>query len=177
MSDNTPIIIQGLTVSKGIILGQCKLLQHGQSDYRKEKINNNQVPRELKRLDSAKRKSLVELKKIKNKLKPNVRKNIGMFLDTHIMLINDKNFTRNVKKNIKDKLLCADWAIYEEYLSIKSSFDGMRDLYIKQRIEDINHIVKLLLKNLKKNIQIKIMFQDHHIGLDGDCCQMKLNFG
>ena len=151
MSDNTPIIIQGLTVSKGIILGQCKLLQHGQSDYRKEKINNNQVPRELKRLDSAKRKSLVELKKIKNKLKPSVRKNIGMFLDTHIMLINDKNFTRNVKKNIKDKLLCADWAIYEEYLSIKSSFDGMRDLYIKQRIEDINHIVKLLLKNLKKN--------------------------
>ena len=151
MSDNTPIIIQGLTVSKGIILGQCKLLQHGQSDYRKEKIKNNQVPRELKRLDSAKRKSLVELKKIKNKLKPNVRKNIGMFLDTHIMLINDKNFTRNVKKNIKDKLLCADWAIYEEYLSIKSSFDGMRDLYIKQRIEDINHIVKLLLKNLKKN--------------------------
>ena len=151
MSDNTPIIIQGLTVSKGIILGQCKLLQHGQSDYRKEKINRNQVPRELKRLDSAKRKSLVELKKIKNKLKPNVRKNIGMFLDTHIMLINDKNFTRNVKKNIKDKLLCADWAIYEEYLSIKSSFDGMRDLYIKQRIEDINHIVKLLLKNLKKN--------------------------
>ena len=151
MSDNTPIIIQGLTVSKGIILGQCKLLQHGQSDYRKEKINRNQVPRELKRLDSTKRKSLVELKKIKNKLKPNVRKNIGMFLDTHIMLINDKNFTRNVKKNIKDKLLCADWAIYEEYLSIKSSFDGMRDLYIKQRIEDINHIVKLLLKNLKKN--------------------------
>ena len=151
MSDNTPIIIQGLTVSKGIILGQCKLLQHGQSDYRKEKINKNQVPRELKRLDSAKRKSLVELKKIKNKLKPSVRKNIGMFLDTHIMLINDKNFTRNVKKNIKDKLLCADWAIYEEYLSIKSSFDGMRDLYIKQRIEDINHIVKLLLKNLKKN--------------------------
>ena len=151
MSDNTPIIIQGLTVSKGIILGQCKLLQHGQSDYRKEKINSNQVPRELKRLDSTKRKSLVELKKIKNKLKPNVRKNIGMFLDTHIMLINDKNFTRNVKKNIKDKLLCADWAIYEEYLSIKSSFDGMRDLYIKQRIEDINHIVKLLLKNLKKN--------------------------
>jgi len=151
MSDNTPIIIQGLTVSKGIILGQCKLLQHGQSDYRKEKIKNNQVPRELKRLDSAKRKSLVELKKIKNKLKPSVRKNIGMFLDTHIMLINDKNFTRNVKKNIKDKLLCADWAIYEEYLSIKSSFDGMRDLYIKQRIEDINHIVKLLLKNLKKN--------------------------
>ena len=151
MSDNTPIIIQGLTVSKGIILGQCKLLQHGQSDYRKEKINSNQVPRELKRLDSTKRKSLVELKKIKNKLKPSVRKNIGMFLDTHIMLINDKNFTRNVKKNIKDKLLCADWAIYEEYLSIKSSFDGMRDLYIKQRIEDINHIVKLLLKNLKKN--------------------------
>ena len=151
MSDNTPIIIQGLTVSKGIILGQCKLLQHGQSDYRKEKINKNQVPSELKRLDSAKRKSLVELKKIKNKLKPSVRKNIGMFLDTHIMLINDKNFTRNVKKNIKDKLLCADWAIYEEYLSIKSSFDGMRDLYIKQRIEDINHIVKLLLKNLKKN--------------------------
>lgn len=151
MSDNTPIIIQGLTVSKGIILGQCKLLQHGQSDYRKEKINKNQVPRELKRLDSAKRKSLLELKKIKNKLKPSVRKNIGMFLDTHIMLINDKNFTRNVKKNIKDKLLCADWAIYEEYLSIKSSFDGMRDLYIKQRIEDINHIVKLLLKNLKKN--------------------------
>ena len=33
------------------------------------------------------------------------------------------------------------------------------------------------LKNLKKNILIKIMFQDLLIGLDGDYYQMKLNFG
>ncbi len=73
-----------------------------------------------------------------------------------IMLINDKTFIGKIKKNIKNKLRCADWAIFEEYLEIKSSFDEMQDAYIKQRIEDIYHVVKMLVKNIRHSKSKKI---------------------
>ena len=133
-SNTTPIILHGLRVSKGVVLGKCKLYTHGQADYQKRSIKKNQIDSEIKKFEDSIKITLTELKNIKRKIKPNARKNIGIFLDTHIMLIHDKTFIGKIKKNIKNKLRCADWAIFEEYLDIKSSFDEMQDAYIKQRI-------------------------------------------
>ena len=155
-SNTTPIILHGLRVSKGVVLGKCKLYTHGQADYQKRSIKKNKIDSEIKKFEDSIKSTLTELKNIKRKIKPNARKNIGIFLDTHIMLINDKTFIGKIKKNIKNKLRCADWAIFEEYLEIKSSFDEMQDAYIKQRIEDIYHVVKMLVKNIRHSKSKKI---------------------
>ena len=38
MKNNSPIIIRGLPVSKGIAIGQCRVLEHGQNIIEKQQI-------------------------------------------------------------------------------------------------------------------------------------------
>ena len=155
MNSNTPIIVKGLTVSKGIVIGKCKRYEHGQNDYQKKFINKKEVKRETEKFNKSVGVTLKEIYSIKDKLKPSLRNNVGIFLDTHIHLINDKSFLNNITKNIEEKYYCADWAINDEFQSIKSSFAEMKDTYIKQRIEDIKHIVNLLIKNIKQTTKRK----------------------
>ncbi len=155
MNSNTPIIVKGLTVSKGIVIGKCKRYEHGQNDYQKKFINKKEVKRETEKFNKSVKVTLKEIYSIKDRLKPSLRNNVGIFLDTHIHLINDKSFLNNITKNIEEKYYCADWAINDEFESIKSSFAEMKDTYIKQRIEDIKHIVNLLIKNIKQTTKRK----------------------
>ena len=148
MKNNAPIIIRGLPVSKGIAIGKCRVLEHGQNIVEKQKIEKKDINKELNRLEKALKTTLVDLKKIKRNISPSIKKNIGLFLDTHILLIKDDEFILNVKNKISSKLYSSEWSLYDEYLSIKSSFDDMEDDYIKQRIEDVSHVVKMILKNL-----------------------------
>ena len=99
------------------------------------------------------KKTLAELAIIKSKISPSIKKNIGLFLDTHILLVSDKIFLDSIKSRITENLNSSEWAIHTEYLNIKESFENIEDLYIKQRIDDVNHVAKMLLNNLiiKKN--------------------------
>ena len=155
MNSNTPIIVKGLTVSKGIVIGKCKRYEHGQNDYQKKFINKKEVKRETEKFNKSVKVTLKEIYSIKDRLKPSLRNNVGIFLDTHIHLINDKSFLNNITRNIEEKYYCADWAINDEFQSIKSSFAEMKDTYIKQRIEDIKHVVNLLIKNIKQTTKRK----------------------
>ena len=150
MNNLTPIIIKGLTVSKGIVIAKCQRYEHGQNDYQKKLIKKNEVHKEIKKFNKSVEITLKEINTIKNKLSPSLKNNVGIFLDTHIHLINDKSFLSNIQKKIEEKFYSTDWAIDDEFQSIKSSFSEMKDSYIKQRIDDINHVVKLLIKNIKQ---------------------------
>ena len=155
MNNRTPIIIKGLTVSKGIVIAKCKRYEHGQNDYQKKLINKKEVLKETKKFNKSVEITLKEINAIKDKLKPSLKNNVGIFLDTHIHLINDRSFLNSIRKNIEKKFYCAEWAIHDEFQSIKSSFAEMRDVYIKQRIEDIKHVVNLLIKNIKQTKKSK----------------------
>ena len=99
-------------------------------------IKKNQVRDELKKLDDAIKSTISNLKKIKDKINPSIKNNIGLLFDTHIMLVNDTGFIGNIKNRIKNNLNSPEWAIYSEYLSIKESFDDIDDTYFKQRIDE-----------------------------------------
>ena len=193
MNNLTPIIIRGLTVSKGIVIAKCQRYEHGQNDYQKKFIKKNEVQKEIKKFNKSLEITLSEINAIKNTLTPNLKNNVGIFLDTHIHLINDKSFLSNIRNNIEEKFYATDWAIDDEFQSIKSSFSEMKDNYIKQRIDDINHVVKLLIKNVKQtkksknnilaNIKNMILITDDLspadvlIAYQSKCCGLVSEFG
>ena len=170
MKSKSPIILKGLPVSKGIAIGRGYVIDHGKNIVKEKYIKKNQVRDELKKLDDAIKSTISNLKKIKDKINPSVKNNIGLLFDTHIMLVNDTGFIGNIKNRIKNNLNSPDWAIYSEYLSIKESFDDIDDTYIKQRIDDVSHVVNMILKsfkikkttksNKKKNLEDLIIVTD-----------------
>lgn len=149
MKSKSPIILKGLPVSKGIAIGRSYVIEHGKNIIKEKYIKKNQIRDELIKLDDAIKSTISNLKKIKDKINPSVKNNIGLLFDTHIMLVNDTGFIGNIKNRIKNNLNRPDWAIYSEYLSIKESFDDIDDTYIKQRIDDVSHVVNMILKNFK----------------------------
>ena len=170
MKSKSPIILKGLPVSKGIAIGRGYVIEHGKNIVKEKYIKKNQVRDELKKLDDAIKSTISNLKKIKDKINPSIKNNIGLLFDTHIMLVNDTGFIGNIKNRIKNNLNSPEWAIYSEYLSIKESFDDIDDTYIKQRIDDVNHVVSMILKsfkikkttksNKKKNLEDLIIVTD-----------------
>ena len=153
MKNTSPIILKGLPVSKGITMGMAHVIEHGNNIIEEKYIEKKLVSKEIKRLKTTFKKTLIELDIIKSKISPSIKKNIGLFLDTHILLVSDKIFLDSIKSRITENLNSSEWAIHAEYLNIKESFENIEDLYIKQRIDDVNHVVKMLLNNLiiKKN--------------------------
>ncbi len=161
MKNTSPIILKGLPVSKGISIGIAHVIEHGNKVIEEKYIEKKLVSKEIKRLKTTFKKTLAELAIIKSKISPSIKKNIGLFLDTHILLVSDKTFLDSIKSRITENLNSSEWAIHTEYLNIKESFENIEDLYIKQRIDDVNHVVKMLLNNLiikkdKVNIISKI---------------------
>ena len=148
MKNTSPIILRGLPVSKGISIGIAHVIEHGNNVIEEKYIEKKLVPKEIKRLKTTFKKTLTELDIIKSKISPSIKKNIGLFLDTHILLISDKTFLESIETRIKENFNSSEWAIHTEYLNIKESFENIEDLYIKQRIDDVNHVVKMLLNNL-----------------------------
>ena len=75
MNKLSPIILNGLSVSKGIAIGKCKIIEHGQRNIEKSILKKNEdIKKELLKFDNAHKSTLDELKKIKNKIKPSVQK-------------------------------------------------------------------------------------------------------
>ena len=149
MKSKTPILLSGLPVSKGIAIGRSYLIEHGKNIVKEKYIKKDQVSQEIKKLDKSVDLTINEIEAIRDKIDPSIKSNIGLFLDTHIMLVKDKSFIDNIKNRIAKKLNSAEWAIHNEYLSIKQSFNDIEDIYIKQRIDDVNHVVKMIINNLK----------------------------
>ena len=100
MKNKNPIILKGLPVSKGIAIGNSYVMEHGINIVKEKSIKKDQVPKEIKKFDKAILLTVSELNKIKNKINPSVKNNIGLFLDTHIMLVKDKSFINNIKKSL-----------------------------------------------------------------------------
>lgn len=149
MKSKTPILLKGLPVSKGIAIGRSYLIEHGKNIIKEKYIKKEHVSRELKMLDKSIDLTIKEIEVIKEKINPSIKSNVELFLDTHIMLVKDESFINNIKSRISEKLNSPEWAIHNEYLSIKQSFNDIDDTYIKQRIDDVNHVVKMIIKNLK----------------------------
>ncbi len=142
------LILKGIAVSKGIAIGQVQLFRKGQPNVEEEFVKKSLVAKEKSRFDLAVKETLRQFEFIKENISPSVQRNAAMFLDTHIYLIKDKNFLKNIRKNITTKKFSAEWAVYFELKKMKKSFEDIEDPYIKQRIDDISHIVLKILENL-----------------------------
>ena len=149
MKSKTPILLKGLPVSKGIAIGRSYLIEHGKNIIKEKYIKKEHVSRGLKMLDKSIDLTIKEIEVIKEKINPSIKSNVDLFLDTHIMLVKDESFINNIKSRISEKLNSPEWAIHNEYLLIKQSFNDIDDTYIKQRIDDVNHVIKMIIKNLK----------------------------
>jgi len=136
------IYISGIGVSKGIAIGEAYLLAREQIDVSQKILNAAEIKPEIKRFKKAMKLASNQLHDIKEKIAKNTADDILVFIDTHLLMLEDPAFDEGTITNIKEFSCNAEWALQMQGERLMQVFDEMEDPYLRTRKDDVLHVVK-----------------------------------
>ena len=140
--------IHGVPVSNGIAIGKAHLISNALLEVVHYQLNKHEVPNEIKRLTRAINEVRKDLLKIKKQLQKDSPEEFSAFIDTHLMILADKNFSEKPKRIISKDSCNAEWALKKQMDFFVSKFEQIKDEYIKERKDDVIQVVERILKVL-----------------------------
>ena len=143
-----PFSIHGIGVSNGIAIGRAHLISNALLEVVQYDIEIKYIPLEVKRFEDAIAAVRVELNKIKSQLPSDSPKELSAFIDTHLMILNDKSLSSLPKSIIENEKCNAEWAIKKQMDSVVNQFDQIEDQYLRERKQDVIQVVERVIKIL-----------------------------
>ena len=143
-----PFSIHGIGVSNGIAIGRAHLISNALLEVVQYDIEIENIPLEVKRFEDAIAAVRVELNKIKSQLPSDSPKELSAFIDTHLMILNDKSLSSLPKFIIENEKCNAEWAIKKQMDSVVNQFDQIEDQYLRERKQDVIQVVERVIKIL-----------------------------
>lgn len=147
-------IYRGIGVSPGVVIGFCKIKEQLSMVFPNYKIKPNEIAIEVKRLKTALKNSISELKTLIKRNDNNEyfgHKAMESILEAHISMLKSSSLIEDSSKSIKNNLINAEVAISEELKKHELVFKKIKDQYLKERFEDVKDVCKRLINNLKRN--------------------------
>lgn len=136
------IFISGIGVSKGIAIGNAFVLTREQYDAVQTTIPDYEIDSEIKRFKLALALANKQLHDIKKKIAKNTANDILVFIDTHLLMLEDPAFDEGTITNIKEYSCNAEWALQMQGDRLVQVFNEMEDPYLRTRKDDVLHVVK-----------------------------------
>jgi phosphotransferase system enzyme I (PtsI) len=136
------LVLNGISVSRGIAIGQAYLLQHDDLEVREYTIPKHLIKVEINRFKTAIAKAKQQLKEIRNRIPVNTPTEITSFIDAHILMLEDAALSEAPTNIIKTRQCNAEWAMKLQRDALVSVFDAMGDPYLRTRKDDVDHVVK-----------------------------------
>jgi len=140
--------IHGVSVSNGIAIGKALLISNALLQVVRYQLDKDEVPNEIKRLSRAINDVKKDLLKIKKQLQKDSSEQFSAFIDTHLMILTDKNFSETPKQIISNDSCNAEWALKKQMDIFVNKFEQIKDEYIKERKNDVIQVVERILKVL-----------------------------
>lgn len=145
----------GKSVSEGIAIADIYVYSKQETEVEKKNILLPALESEKIRLGEAIKKSQNDLKELKKNLDGKISKNELEILVSHILMLDDPEFKKNIFKFVENNLVNAEWAVKEIENKYFQMFDKMKDPIYNQKKMDIRDICGRIISNLieKKNIK------------------------
>ncbi len=134
--------IIGESVSPGIAMGKAFVFSHTIPEVKRFSVHDSQKAEELERYYRAIKKVKFSLIVLKNRLKvKKTASSIGLqLLDTHLTMLNDPFFHKQVPKAIRNSNFNAEWILQEETAKMSAMFAQIEDEYLKAREADFKEM-------------------------------------
>ena len=140
--------VHGISVSSGIAIGKANLVTNALMEVQRYKIKKDTIKDEIERLSQAINTVKSDLVNIKKELQKKSTNNFESFIDIHLMMLEDNNFSLNPQQIIKKEQCNAEWAIKSQLDNLLSKFDDIDDAYIKERKLDAAQVAERIIKAL-----------------------------
>jgi len=142
------IYISGIGVSKGIAIGEAFIIAREQIDVSQRILPASEIAGEIKRFSKAMKLANKQLHDIKKKIAKKTADDILVFIDTHLLMLEDPAFDEGTIANIKEFSCNAEWALQMQGERLVQVFDEMEDPYLRTRKDDVLHVVKRIQSTL-----------------------------
>ncbi|ADL53356.1 phosphoenolpyruvate--protein phosphotransferase [Clostridium cellulovorans] len=136
----------GIAASKGYAIGNVFVKEEKEIKIVEQHIED--VEAEVARLNDATSLARTQLEKIKDKAEKEVGADKAAVFESHIMMLDDPEFTGAIENTIRDKQINAEKALTEVLDMFIAIFDSMDDEYMRERVADVKDVGTRILKNL-----------------------------
>lgn len=142
--------IHGVSASKGIAIGRLHMVERGQLDISERSIKADRVTHEIARYKRAIKSAREELRSVKDHIPPDTVTDVGAFIDTHLLMLDDSALINAPVKYIRENRCNAEWALKLQRDALVAVFEAMDDPYLRTRKDDIDHVVNRIQRILLK---------------------------
>ena len=134
-------ISPGIGYGKACIWGPVPVLH-------KKKIGVRQVSSELNRLKDAVDASEQQLKELRQKVISNLGEKEAKIFDAHFLFLSDPGFVAQIEKKIVESRINVETALEEVIDESIKLYSSVNDVYLKERMQDIQDVGRRILDNL-----------------------------
>jgi phosphotransferase system enzyme I (PtsI) len=148
MTKSNEIILTGLKVSPGICIGKAYIVDHeGVDVVEKYLITSQDLQHEIQRFKNAVKKTGDDLQLLIKDSSEAVQKH-AYIVESHMMLLRDKNFYDKIIETCEKERVNAEWAVKKVTSKLKTMFQNIKDPYLNARASDIVHVSDRIIRNL-----------------------------
>jgi phosphotransferase system enzyme I (PtsI) len=141
-------ILKGIGVSPGVVISTAVVLDAEDLLIPKRQIQLAEVSAETDRLTTAIGRSIADLEQLRDSVAAQAGKELAGIFDFHMAMLRDRSLIAQVTAEIRTNLFTAEYATSVVMRRLASTFAGMSDRYLSERVKDIHDIERRLLRNL-----------------------------
>ncbi len=140
--------MHGVAVSSGIAIGHAHLVSHALLEVVHYQVPKHLIDQEIKRFEQAVEKVKQDLDVIRRHLPAGSPAELGAFVNTHLMILADKQLSEDPKRIIREEQCNAEWAIKQQMDDLVLQFEQIEDEYLRERKQDVVQVVERVIKVL-----------------------------
>ncbi len=141
--------LHGIGVSRGYAIGRILRLQRDQTEIVEYRLSLHQIDSEIERFKRSLSFAKQELREVRNRLPDSLPAEVGAFVDTHLLMLEDSLLTHAPVELIRSQQCNAEWALKTQRDKIVQVFETMDDSYLRTRRDDIDHVVMRIQRILQ----------------------------
>ncbi len=141
-------IKKGIAVAPGVVIKEAFLLESEGYRIPRHLITEDEVPRELTRLEDAIQSAMDEINELEGNISKRVGSEIGTIFATHRLMLEDKKLRSEFIERIKKNMFSAEYSVSLSLRVYVRKFQEIDDPYLAARVGDIFDVEKRLLRNL-----------------------------
>ncbi len=146
--------LTGIGVSRGIAIARVQKVHAGDLDAPEYKLEPDEVEAEVRRFGEAHARAREQLRDVRNQIPPGTPGDIAAFIDTHLLMMDDRSITEATVTHIRGHRINAEAALRKARDALVAVFEQMDDPYLKTRKDDVEHVVARVLRALLKSEKV-----------------------
>jgi phosphotransferase system enzyme I (PtsI) len=143
--------LHGAGVAGGIAIGRAHLVSTARFEVDRYEVEPGQVAHEIGRFASAIEQVRGELVGLRASVPAGSPPEFEAFLDLHLLILSDSNLADVPVTLIETRHWNAEWALVHQMETLVSQFEAIEDPYLRERKDDIVHVVERVLKAMPGN--------------------------